>query len=73
MDVRRPGTPGSDKILATVDVATENVDVGLWVRLWDANQRHKAIPRSDAPVEVIVLPGLAVAREGLSECNQDKV
>lgn len=73
MNVRRPGTPGSNEILATVNVATEDVYVILWVRLWDAYKRHQTIPRSDPSVEVIILPGLAMTGEGLSERNQHKV
>jgi len=73
VDVGRPGTPGSDKVLATMNVPTEDVDVGLRVGLWNANKRYKSVPRSDAAVEVIMLPGLAVMREGLSECDQHMV
>ena len=70
MNVGCPCTPGSDKILATVDVATEDVDVGVWVGLRDANERYETIPRSDAAVEVVVLPGLAMAGEGLGKRDQ---
>lgn len=56
-----------------MDIATEYVDVGLRVRLWDTNEGYKAIPRSDATVEVVVLPGLTMMGEGLSERGQGGV
>ena len=56
-----------------MNIATEDVDVGLWVGLWDANERYKSVPRSDAAVEVVMLPGLAVMGEGLSECGQHRM
>ena len=67
MDVGRPCTPGANEILAAMDVATEDIDVGFWVVLRDANERNQAIPGSDATVEIVVLPGLAMMGEGLSE------
>lgn len=70
MDVGCPGTPGSDEIFATMNVATEDVNVGLRVGLLDTNEGDKAVPRSDAAVEVIMLPGLAMLGEGLSKGGQ---
>ena len=67
MDVGRPGTPGSDKIFTAVDVATEDVYVGIWIGLWDANEGDKTVPRSDTAVEIVMLPGLAVVGECLSD------
>lgn len=67
MDVGRPGTPGSDKILATMDVTAEDIDIGVWAGPWDADERYKAIPGPDAAVKVVVLPGLAMMGEGLDE------
>ena len=73
VDVGRPGTPGSNKVLATVNVPTEDVDVGLRVGLGNTDERYEPVPRSDAAVEVVMLPGLAVMGEGLSECDQHMV
>ena len=67
MNVGRPGTPGSDEVFATVDVATEDEDVGIWIGLWDANERDKAVPRPDATVEIVMLPGLTMMGEGLND------
>jgi len=72
VDIGCPGTPGSDEILATVNVAAEYVDVGSRVGPWDANERYETIPRPDTTVEVVVLPGLAVMGEGLNECSQQE-
>jgi len=66
-DVGRPGTLGSDKILAIINVTTEDVDVGLWARPWGMDERCKSIPGSDAAIEVITLPGLAAMGKGLNE------
>jgi len=73
VDIGSPSTPGSDKILATMNVTPEDVDVGLWVGPWDADERYKSIPRSDATIEMVMLPGLAVMGEGLGECGQHRV
>ena len=70
MNIGCPGTPGSDEILAAMNVATEDADVGFWVGLRDANERYKTIPGSDATIEVVVLPGLAMGVERLSEHHQ---
>jgi len=70
VDVGCPGTPGSDEILATVNVAAEYVDIGSWVGLWDANERYESIPRSDTTIEVVVLPGLTMMGEGLKKHSQ---
>jgi len=50
-----------------VNVATEDKDVGIWIGPWDTNEGNKAVPRPDATVEIVVLPGLAMMREGLSD------
>ena len=73
MNVGCPGTPGSDEILATVNVAAEDVDVGIRVGLRDTNERYETIPGSDATVEVVVLPGLTTKGERLSENRQHEV
>lgn len=65
MYIGSPGTPGSNKVLTAMDIATEDIDVCPGVGLWDANERYQTIPRSDAAVEVVVLPGLAVMVESL--------
>ena len=50
-----------------MDVATKDVNVGIWIGLWDANEGDKTVPRSDTTVEIVVLPGLAMMLECLSE------
>lgn len=56
-----------------MNVTTEDVDVGLRVGPWDADERYKSVPRSDATVEVVMLPGLAVMGEGLGKCGQHRM
>jgi hypothetical protein len=67
VDVGGPGTPGSDEVLAAMNVASEYIHVGCGISLRDPNEGYQAVPRPDTAIEVVVLPGLAVIVEGLDE------
>lgn len=72
MDVGSPGAPGPNEVLAAMNITAEDVDV-CWVGFRDADERYQTIPRSDATIEIVMLPRLAVVVESLSKCGQYRV
>ena len=65
LDRRRDGAPVSDERLVRVEVSAEDVHTEVGEVDGRAHERDEAVPAADTPVETVLVPRLAVFRQGL--------
>ena len=65
LDVLGVGTPRTDEVTVPDHVTPKDSLPGVVVGDGHANKDDEAVPLTDAPVEAIVVPGLAMAAESL--------